>query len=202
MQLHFAIHHSANAFHEAMRLVVLLAAANDFVALCAGRHHERRLVNDLAAGIEFRNDEVARRAVGEHSARIGIVIRLNPGKAGQQAVMQINNPAAGVFPATGGGQNSHVSRENNEIDVVLVASAIIRSSSGLPFGLFADVEPGDFELFGQPAASVAIADHQSGVGFDLSVANGAEQSENRLGPIGDANRQRGRRPRYRATRCG
>jgi hypothetical protein len=32
MQLHFAVDHSPDSLDEAMRLVVLLASANDFVA--------------------------------------------------------------------------------------------------------------------------------------------------------------------------
>ena len=117
------------------------------------------------------------------------MVRLHPGKARQQAVVQIDDPAAGVFPAARGGQDSHVAGEHDEIDVVLVAqrdhSLIVRVA-----GFVADVEPRHFELLGQTAARVAVADHQPRVGLDLSVANRAQQGEHRLGPIGNANRQR------------
>src|SRR5262245_39443876 len=51
MQLHFAVDYSADAFDEAVRFIVLLATADDFVARDARRDHERRLVNDLTAGV-------------------------------------------------------------------------------------------------------------------------------------------------------
>ena len=54
VQLHFAIDDAADAFDQAVRLVVFLAAADDLVELHAGRHGERRLVDDLVAGVELR----------------------------------------------------------------------------------------------------------------------------------------------------
>jgi hypothetical protein len=36
VQLHFAVHHAPHSFYQAMRLVVFLAAADDFVARRAG----------------------------------------------------------------------------------------------------------------------------------------------------------------------
>src|SRR5690349_2522380 len=51
MQLHLAVYHPADAFNEAMGFVILLAAADNFVTRHAGRHHECRLINDLAARV-------------------------------------------------------------------------------------------------------------------------------------------------------
>ena len=77
VQLHFAIDHAAHAFDQAMRLVVFLAEANDVVQRHAGRHGERRLIDDLIAGVQLGHDEMARRAVGQHAAGEGLVIGAN-----------------------------------------------------------------------------------------------------------------------------
>src|SRR4051794_21409052 len=40
VQLHFAVHHAAHTLNQAMRLVVLLPAPDDFASLGSRRHHE------------------------------------------------------------------------------------------------------------------------------------------------------------------
>jgi hypothetical protein len=118
----FAIDNSADPFDETVRFIILLPAADDFVARSSRRHQKRRLVDNLAASIEIGNDEVAGGPVREHAAGISIVVRLNPGETRQQSVMQVDDPPAGVLPAACRGQDAHVSRQHDEVDFVLVAN--------------------------------------------------------------------------------
>src|SRR5262249_41458607 len=121
VQPDFAGHHTADSFDQAVRLVVFLAAAGGFVPLHAGRDGGGRLVDDLIARIELGNDEVAGGAVGEHAEGIGVAVGLHTGKAGQEAMMQIHDAAAGVLPAGGGRENTHVPGEDHVVHLVLVA---------------------------------------------------------------------------------
>src|SRR5688572_8909428 len=66
VQLHLAVHDAADAFYEAVRLIVRLAAADDLVQRQAGRDRERRLINDLIARVQFRDDKVTRRPIRQH----------------------------------------------------------------------------------------------------------------------------------------
>src|SRR5262245_56032930 len=167
VELDFAGDDAADAFDEAAGLVVFLAEADDLVELHAGRYRVGGLINDLIAGVELGDDEVAGGAVGEHAAGVGVVIRARAGEAGQQAVVQIDDAAAGVFPAAGGRQDAHIAGEDDVIDVVLVEDsdqALVVSSA---FGV-ADHLPRNAELLGEAAAGGAIADHDGRLSTNLA----------------------------------
>ncbi len=60
MQLHFTIQHATHSFDQTAWLVVLAATPDDFLELHSGRDRHGLLVDDLVAGVEFRDNEVAR----------------------------------------------------------------------------------------------------------------------------------------------
>src|SRR5690606_32276885 len=104
------------------------------------------------------------------------------------------------FPTAYGRKNAHVTGENNKVDLLLIANLdqaiVIRISSGV-----ADGEPRDVELFGDPSASISIADHGSCLSTNVALANCAEDRPWRFRAEGDADCQSGeaianfRRPR-------
>src|SRR4051812_5333181 len=81
VKLGFAIDDAADTFDEAAGLVVFLAEADDLVELHAGGDGKGGLVDDLIAGVELGDDEVAGGAVSEHADGVGVVIGLGAGEA-------------------------------------------------------------------------------------------------------------------------
>ena len=167
------------------------------------RHGERRLVDDLIAGIELGHDEVAGRAVGEHAAGVGVVIGPDAGKAGQQAVVQVDDPPAGVLPAARRRQHAHVAgqdRCSRPRTRQQIASAARRRPRLRRRRCMSHGTP---NCSASAAAGGPIADHHGRLGPDLAVANRPQQGQRRLGAIGGADRQpRPSRPARPATRRG
>ena len=67
VQGNFLIEDAPNSFYQAARLVVGLAALNDFLDGCSGGDRKRRLVDDLIPRVQFRHDEMHRRTVRQHA---------------------------------------------------------------------------------------------------------------------------------------
>ncbi len=166
----FAGDGAADAFDEAVRLVVFLAAASDFVELHARRDREGRLIDDLIAGIEIWHDEMTRGAVGEHAERMGVAVGRHTGEAGEQPVVEIDDSPAGVFPTGCRREDAHVAGQHDIVDIVLVEERDHFFVVGVSL-FVADVVPLDAELLGHAAAAVAVADHDGGFGGDAAVAN-------------------------------
>jgi hypothetical protein len=59
VQLDFAINHSTDTFHQAVRLIILLPDSPDLVQLHAGHYLKCRLIDCLITGIQIGHDEVA-----------------------------------------------------------------------------------------------------------------------------------------------
>ena len=99
MQFYFSIDDSTHTLHQASWFVLILPLKDDLFQRCPRLHGKGRLVNDLIAGIEFRDDEVAGRSEGEHTHLHRVMIRANSGKAGKEAVVKIDDPPPSEFPA-------------------------------------------------------------------------------------------------------
>src|SRR5262245_174936 len=115
MELDFAIDDAADAFDKAAGLIVFLSEADNLFELHAGGYGIGRLIDDLITGVELGNDEVASAAVGKHAAGVGVVIGPGAGEAGKEAVVEIEDAAAGILPAARGREDAHVAGENDVI---------------------------------------------------------------------------------------
>ena len=190
MQLHFFRCNPPNSFHKTPWFVVLLPEPNGGFKAGARRNAERGLLNDLIAGVELRNDKMARRAVDQHSGLIGIVIRPNPRKAGQQTVVQIDDPPPRVLPTACGWQHLHVTSKHHVIHLVLIEylnhSIVVSLAS-----IITNLMPRNPKLFGHSAAGGTISNHDGTIGRDLAISNRPEQCQSRFGPVGGADREPG-----------
>ncbi len=149
-------------------------------------------MNDLVAGIQFRNDEVHRRPVGQHAVAVCILIRTEAWKRRQQPVMQIDDPPAREPPAGSRRKHPHVPRQNDVVHVVAVGQfddpVVVRIAARV-----GNVVPVDAELLRHAPAGIAVADHDRRRGPQAAVANRPQDREGRFRSVGRADRQT-RRP--------
>lgn len=150
VQFDFAIDDATQALDQARRLVVGFPLPLDCFEWRAGFDGERALMDDLIAGIKFRNDEMDGRSERQHVTAVSVLIRAKAGEWRQQPMMQIDDATSGESPTSRWRQNTHVTCEQNEIDLVLIEKfnhpRIVRISFRI-----ANVVPIDTELLGNTA---------------------------------------------------
>lgn len=154
----------------------------------SGSDGESVLVDDLIAGIQFRDDEVNRRPERQHVASVSVLVRMEAGERWQQAVMQIDDPPASESPAGARRQDAHVASQQDVIDVVLIEELNHPRVVGIAFRI-SDIMPVDAELLGDATASGTVADHHGRSRLQPPVTNGSQHRQSWLRPIGRADRQ-------------
>ena len=128
----------------------------------------------MVSSVELWHNEMAGGSIGEHSAGIGFVVGADSGKARQQPMVQIDDPAPGEFPAAYWGENPHITCQDNVVDIVLVTKIDDVYVIGNTI-LSCNVIPRHAKLLGEAAAFVAVADHDNRFCFDDTVTNRTEQ---------------------------
>jgi hypothetical protein len=120
VEFHFSIDNSPQTFHQAVRLVIGFALSLDVSQRRPGQHAERSLIDDLIAGIQFRNDKMNGGSKAQHVMLISIFIWTKARKRWQQSMMQIDDSAAGELPAQLRREYSHVPSQHDIVDVLFV----------------------------------------------------------------------------------
>src|SRR6266566_3950502 len=104
---------------------------------------------------------------------IGIAVGLRPWESRQQAMMQINDPAARKLPADGRWDEPHVTREHDVIHLVVIEqidhTVVVRIAARI-----ADELPLKAKLLRNCPAGRLIADQHGRGGAKPAVANGPE----------------------------
>ena len=118
VQVNLSLNDAAKALHQTCRFVLRFTSVDDRLEWRSRCNSKRTLVDRLVSGIQFRDDEVAGGAKGEHARVVGIVIGAETWESRQQAMVQVDNPSSGELPAGLGRQDSHVSGKNHQIDIV------------------------------------------------------------------------------------
>lgn len=80
VKFHLAVNHAAQPLDENGRLVLRLSHALNLRQRGSRQDGERRLMDDLVARIELRNNEVHGGAVGQHAMFVRVFVRRRAGK--------------------------------------------------------------------------------------------------------------------------